>query len=291
MKTRLKADLALLLAAIVWGMAFVAQRSAALLQGGFAFNGLRFLLGALVLLPFSGLRWRSGWKEFRLAVLAGMLLFIASAFQQYGVHYTTAGNAGFLTSLYVVLVPVLLVLGWRERPGWISWVAVVLAVAGAFLLSTGGRFEVRVGDGLELSGAVFWALHVIVVGRYASRIDSLTFAASQFGVCALLNLIVSLLAEQAGPGDLFAMRWAILYTGIFSIGLGFTLQVMAQKHTPSTDAALIMSLESVVAVISGWLLLGEELRPIQILGCGFILMGVLMTQLGTGALVAGKEHE
>lgn len=276
---RLKADLLLLFTAVIWGTAFVAQRTAALQNSLFLFNGVRFLLGALVLLPFSGLRWKGGGRAWGVACAAGVLLFTAGTLQQLGMRFTTAGNAGFLTSLYVVLVPVLLLLIWRQRPAGQTWAAVCLAAAGAYLLGTNGEgFVFRPGDALELAGAVFWALHVIILGKYASRVDAVQFAAAQFAVCALLSLLVGWPVEGGDGRGLQPVLIPILYTGILSVGLGYTIQVWAQRHTPPADAALIMSLEAVVAVLSGRLFLQETLEKVQILGCLLILMGVFIVQ-------------
>jgi drug/metabolite transporter (DMT)-like permease len=210
-------------------------------------------------------------------LIAGFLLFIASALQQLGVVYTTAGNAGFITSLYVVFVPVVLLIVWREKIHWISIGAVMLAAVGAFLLSTGGRFELRAGDALELVGALFWTIHVIVLGKYASQFEPMSFSVGQLAVCALLNLGVGLFAEKSMPLTLSLLS-AIAYTAFFSLGLCYTLQVWAQRHTPPADAALILSLESVFAVLSGWLLLDERLAVIQIFGCALIFVAVLLSQ-------------
>jgi len=209
--------------------------------------------------------------------LAGFLLFLASAFQQVGIVYTTAGNAGFITSLYVVLVPIVLFSLWRERLRWLSVAAVGIAVAGAFLLSTGGRFEVRAGDALELVGALFWAFHVVVLGKFASRFESISFSVGQLAVCGLLNLGVGAFVETSLPLN-WPLAAAILYTALFSLGLCYTLQIWAQRHTPPADAALILSLESVFAALAGWWLLDERLEAIQVLGCVLIFAAVLLSQ-------------
>lgn len=276
---RLKADLTLLLVSIVWGTAFVAQRVAGLMGSVYLFNGVRYLLAALVVLPFVGRnsissipRAQYGWM-----FAAGFILFIGSAFQQIGVVYTTAGNAGFITALYVVLVPIVLFFGWRERLHWLSAAAVAIAVTGAFLLSTGGRFEVRAGDALELVSALFWAFHVVVLGKFASRFEAMSFSVGQLAVCGLFNLGVGLFAEKSLPLN-WPLAAAIAYTALFSLGLCYTLQIWAQRHTPPADAALILSLESVFAVISGWLMLDERLAAVQVLGCVLIFIAVLLSQ-------------
>jgi drug/metabolite transporter (DMT)-like permease len=209
--------------------------------------------------------------------VVGFVLFGGSAVQQVGLLYTTAGNAGFITSLYVVLVPVALLLLWREKSHWISMVAVVLAGIGAFFLSTGGRFEFRTGDVIELVGALFWTLHVIMLGKYASRFEPLSFSVGQLLVCGLLSLGIGLFTEKSMPWNL-PLLGAIAYTAFFSLGLCYTLQIWAQRHTPPADAALILSLESVFAVISGWFLLNERLSGIQVFGCLLIFIAVLLSQ-------------
>jgi drug/metabolite transporter (DMT)-like permease len=252
--------------------------------GVYYFNAARYLLAALVVLPLAlrvgqigNLTYRMPREQYKWMFIAGFLLFAGSALQQAGMVYTTAGNAGFITSLYVVLVPFALFFVWREKPHWMSIVAVVLAGAGAFLLSTGGRFEVKSGDALELIGALFWTFHVIVLGKYASRFEAMSFSAGQLIVCGVLNLGVGMAAE---PMMKFSgqLMFAIAYTAFFSLGLCYTLQVWAQRHTPPADAALILSLESVFAVLAGWLLLNEKLVFIQIFGCALIFIAVILSQ-------------
>ena len=288
---RLKADLTLLLVAIIWGSAFVAQRVAGQLGSVYLFNGARYLLAALVVLPlalrvrgiaplgnasYNPRRGISG-EQYTWMFIAGFFLFAGSALQQAGMLYTTAGNAGFITSLYVVFVPVVLFLIWRESFHWMSVVAVVLAGVGAFLLSTGGRFEVQKGDMIELAGALFWTLHVIVLGKFAAKYDSMSFSVGQLIVCGLLNLGIGIFTEPIMSFNR-SLLFAIAYTAFFSLGLCYTLQVWAQKHTPPADAALILSLESVFSVLSGWLLLNEKLAAIQVLGCILIFSAVLLSQ-------------
>jgi drug/metabolite transporter (DMT)-like permease len=250
----------------------------------YLFNGVRYLLAAVVVLPWAIRVRRTGKPpqsisptQYKWMLIAGFFLFGGSALQQVGLLYTTAGNAGFITSLYVVLVPIVLLLGWREKSHWMAFLAVVLAGVGVFLLSTGGRLEVRKGDALELTGALCWTLHVIVVGKYASRFESISFSVGQLIICGALNLGIGFLFEQWTPltGSLIL---AIVYTALFSLGLCYTLQIWAQRHTPPADAALILSLESVFSVLAGWLILNESLKAIQILGCILIFLAVLLSQ-------------
>jgi drug/metabolite transporter (DMT)-like permease len=280
---RLKADLTLLFVSILWGSAFVFQRIVGEQGGVYYFNGMRFLLGMLILLPFIG---RQGKMEMISSAqllwmgIAGAILFTAAALQQVGIQYTTAGNAGFITSLSVVFVPFVLLVGWRERPRWLAVVAVIMAGIGAYLLSTGGSFKVQKGDALELVGALFWSLHVVVLGKFATRFAPVLFAVGQFLVAGLLNLFAGVFLER--PLFTRALFEAVIYTAVFSVGIGYTLQVWAQRYTPPVDAALILSLEAVFAVLTGWLFLSETLTLIQIFGCALILGGVLLTQLRGG---------
>ncbi|MCX6057654.1 MAG: DMT family transporter [Chloroflexi bacterium] len=281
---RLKADVTLLIVSVIWGSAFVAQRIAGQMGSVYLFNGARYLLAALVVLPLA-LRVKRienppskiSRDQYKWMVIAGFLLFVGSAFQQAGMLYTTAGNAGFITSLYVVLIPVALFIIWREKMHWMSIAAVALAGLGAFLLSTGGRFELKDGDMLELTGALFWTFHVIILGKFASKFEALTFSVGQLFVCAILNLGIGFFAEPMMTFN-WPLMFAIAYTAFFSLGLCYTLQVWAQRHSPPEDAALILSLESVFAVISGWLILNEKLISIQIIGCVLIFVAVALSQ-------------
>jgi drug/metabolite transporter (DMT)-like permease len=281
---RLKADLTLLIVAMFWGSAFVAQRVAGQMGSVYLFSGARYLLAAVIVLPFAIRVNRASSPleavspaQYQWMLIAGFVLFLGSAFQQWGVVYTTAGNAGFITSLYVVLVPIFLLLIWREKAHWISIFAVLLAGVGAFLLSTGGRFEVRSGDLLELVSALFWTLHVVILGKYASKFEAISFSVGQLIVCGILNIGVGIFVEKSMSLNVPLLA-SIVYTSFFSLGLCYTLQIWAQRHTPPADAALILSLESVFAVLSGWLVLDEHLAALQIFGCALIFVAVLLSQ-------------
>jgi drug/metabolite transporter (DMT)-like permease len=283
---RLKADLTLLFVTILWGSAFAVMRVAASHGSVFYLNGLRFLLGAALLLPFFKIRTGFTRNNLLYVGLAGIALYVAVGLQQAGLVTTTAGNGGFITSLYIVIVPLILWIVWKERPSPLTGVAVLLALTGGFLLSTGGSFHIRSGDLLISIGSLFWAMHVVIVSRMQGKIGSIPFAFGQFAVCGILNLFTGLFVEHPMMADMLALLPAILYTGVFSIAIGFTLQVVAQKHTPANDAALIMSLESVFAVLFGWLFLRETLLPVQIAGCFLILAAVILIQVKNGKMRA-----
>jgi drug/metabolite transporter (DMT)-like permease len=294
---RLRADLALLSTAVIWGSAFAAQRVAAAHVGPFLFNGIRFLLGALVLLPLVWWRGRASRRAVRAkgaggdgpgatartlwggGALAGLILVAAATLQQAGLAYTTAGKAGFITGLYVVLVPLLLALVWREWPRPSAWVGSLMAAAGLYLLSMTGRLALAPGDGLELLGACMWALHVILIGRLAGRVDGLRLALVQYLACGAISTALGLGLEAETLSGLRVAWWAVLYGGVVSVGLGYTLQVIGQQNAPATDAVLVLSLEAVFAALFGWFLLGEILSGVQLLGCGLMMGAMLVAQL------------
>ena len=282
-------DALLLLAAMIWGFAFVAQRAGMQHLGPLAFNGIRFAIGAVVILPVvvarGGLASHGSRREGQPArlppkamLLIGGVLFVAATLQQYGVVYTTAGKAGFITGLYVIVVPLLgLVVGQRVPVA--TWCGAGLAVVGMYLLSFGVDLEVARGDLLCLLGAVFWALHVQIIGRLSRRHDPYAIACGQFAVCAVLSLIGALLLERTTWPAIRAAALPILYTGLLSVTVAYTLQVVAQRRAPPAHAAVILSLEAVFAVLGGWLALGETLALRALLGCATMLAGMLLSQL------------
>lgn len=281
LRERFVSDLFLLLAAAIWGLGFVAQRSASNYLGFFGFNGVRFLLASAALLPFVVKRFGNLKRNIGWMVLAGGILFTASALQQAGLETTTAGSAGFITGVYVVLVPIILSIFWKQRSPAVTWIAAAAALAGTYLLSTGGtRFDPSSGDLLVLAGSIAWALHVIVVGKAVQKMDVLAFSTGQYIVCGLMHMIMSGFME---PVTLIALRSAwmeVIYAGLFSVALGFTFQGIGQRKAPASDAALILSLEAVFAAIAGVLFLQERMNWVQVIGCGIILAAILVAQLG-----------
>ena len=286
----LKTDSLLLLAAVIWGFAFVAQRVGMDYVGPFGFNGVRFALGCLVLLPFL---FRNGMRDDQTSprhpalfsrpslgggLLAGLVLFCGASFQQVALVYTTAGNAGFITGLYVVLVPIIgFALGHRTHAG--TWIGAALAGVGLYLLSVAEQFTISPGDLLVLIGAFFWAVHVHLIGWLSPRQDPLKIAFLQFVVCAVLSLVTSAAIEHNAVRSYVAAAIPILYGGALSVGVAYTLQVVAQKKAKPAHAAIILSLEAVFAAIGGRLILGETLSPRAIAGCVLMLCGMLLSQL------------
>ena len=275
---RLKADLLLFMVAVIWGTAFVAQGIAGQYGIAYLFNGVSFMLAAFILIPFIPRGIKIPRAQWMWMFVAGMILFIATAMQQVGLLFTKVANAGFLTSLYAVFTPFLLWIGFREKPHKLDMIAVVMAAVGAFLLSTGGRFQVQAGDTLEVAGSLFWAFHFVVLGKFASKFESISFAAGHFFISGFINFVVGFFVEDLHTLTLLPIIGAIAYRASLSIGIGYTLQVWGQKHTPPTDAALILGLEAVFAVAAGWLVLNQTLLLIQIIGCLIIFVAVLISQ-------------
>ena len=277
---RLKANLTLFAVAIIWGTGFITQAVAGRYHVAYLFNGACFILAAVFLIPFLPRGRQIPPAQWKWMLFAGGILFVASALQQVGILSTRVANAGFLTSLYVVFTPFLLWLGFRERPHWMDLLAVIAATVGAYFLSSAGKgLQFQNGDSLELIGAIFWGLHFVVLGKFASRFEPVSFAAGHFFVTGLLNFLMGLAFEQLGQLTPLPLIGAILYRASLSIGVGYTLQVWGQRHTKPTDAALILGLEAVFAAIAAWLALRQGLLPLQIMGCGIILAAVMFSQL------------
>ena len=266
----------LLLTAAIWGFAFVAQRAGMAHLGPMVFNTIRFGLGSLVLYPL--FRKHINRSYLPQAVLAGSILFAGAALQQWGVVYTTAGKAGFITGLYIVFVPVLgLATGHRE--GKKLWAGVVLALAGLWLLSfSRGFHSVNPGDLLVLAGAVMWAIHVRLIGRYANKYHPGGFAVVQFTTVTVLSAAAAFILKESWNGT--AAAWLPLaYSGFLSVGIAFTIQVFAQKNVKPAPAAIIMSLEAVFAAIGGSVVLKETLTATELSGTALMFAGMIVAQL------------
>jgi drug/metabolite transporter (DMT)-like permease len=248
---RLKADLLLFMVAVIWGTAFVAQGIAGQYGIAYLFNGASFMLAAFILIPFILRRIKIPRAQWMWMFVAGMILFIATAMQQVGLLFTKVVSASFLTSPYAVFTPFLLWIGFREKPHKLDMLTVGMAAVGAFLLSTAGRFEVRAGDVLEVAGSLFWAFHFVFLGKFASNFESISFAAGHFFISGFINFVIGFFIEDFHTLTLLPIIGAITYRASLSIGIGYTLQVWGQKHTPPTDAALVLGLEAVFAVVAG----------------------------------------
>ena len=285
-----KSDSLLMLTAIIWGSAFVAQRVGMSYVGPLTFNGVRFALGTLVLLPF--IRWRNqhqtitsdlqranvAWQNLLGGGLVGLLLFSGASLQQIGLVYTTAGKAGFITGLYVIIVPLMgLILG--QWPGWGGWVGACCATIGLYLLSITEALSFAPGDLWVLFGAFFWAAHVLALSWLSPRMERIKLACTQYAVCSVLSLLGAYFTETITLDGINGAIIPILYGGILSVGIAYTLQVVAQRNAPPIHAAIILSLEAVFAALAGWLILGEMLSLRGLIGCGLMFTGMLSALL------------
>jgi len=270
-------------------LAFVAQRAGMEYIGPFTFNAVRFTLGALALGTIVRVREKQPLHRalprasVSRGIWLGVVLFIASSFQQVGIVYTTAGKAGFITGLYVVLVPLAGTVLLKERHGAQVWIGAALAAVGLYLLSVTGVWRMEKGDLLVLVSALFWTAHVILVGRWAAEHDSLTLAALQFAVVSVLSAAVAAGWETVTAAGLQGALWAILYGGLISVGVGYTLQVVAQQYALPAHAAIILSLESVFAMIGGAAILGEKVGMRGAIGAALMLSGMVVSQIGYGS--------
>jgi len=286
-RSALRADVLMLVTAMIWGSGFVAQMSGMDHIGPFLYSGLRFALGTLCLLPlvlWRGSRDQVGAEPFltRGLLIGGGLMGLALALginlQQVGLLFTSVTNAGFITGLYVIVVPLLgLLIG--HKTGFGTWLGAVLAVVGMFLLSVGDNFQVSSGDWLQLIGAFVWGGHVVLVGVFAGRHDVIRLAFLQFATCSLISLLFALFFETWQWDAIIAAGPAILYGGVVAVGIGYTLQVIAQKDAIASHAAIIFSLEAVFAAIFGAWLLSESLQMRGYVGCALMLCGMLAAQL------------
>lgn len=283
-------DVLLLITATIWGFAFVAQRVGMDYVGPYTFNAARFALGSLSLIPLAlyfrmkqpstdnldtvtsvqGLILRGG--------AAGLALFAAASLQQVGLVYTTAGKAGFITGLYVVIVPIIwMILGQRSGIG--TWIGALMATVGLYFLSVTEEFTIQFGDLLEIIGAFFWATHVILVGLFSKKCNPIYLSLVQFAFCSFFSFVTALAVETITVPSLLDATIPLLYGGLASVGIAYTLQVVAQRNAHPAHAAIILSLESVFAAVGGWLLLNEVLSIRSKTGCALMFIGMLVSQI------------
>ncbi len=280
---KLRSNILLLITAAIWGFAFVFQRTGMEHVGPFTFNAARFALGTLSLLP---VWW---WFSFKskektstnvlyYGTIAGLFLFMGSTFQQVGIQYTTAGKAGFITGLYIVIVPII-GLFFRQYTRKETWIGCALALAGLYLLSVTDDLTLEYGDTLIVISALFWAGHVLIIAKFSPKVSPITLSVVQFSVCALLSLIAALFTETIVTHNIFLAGESILFTGLLSVGVAYTLQVVAQQDAHPAHAAIILSLEALFAAIGGWLLLNEVLSFKAQIGCALMLAGMVISQI------------
>ncbi len=299
----LKSNMILLMAAAIWGFAFVAQKSVADYLGAFTYTGVRFALGSLVILPFYLISRRkqtdgndTGSDAVKGAgsgdltqgfgngltilagIIAGIVLFIGVSFQQLGLVETEAGKAAFITGLYIVFVPILGIF-LKHKTHMNTWLGAVLALIGLYLLSITGDLSISRGDLLELCGAFFWAIHIILIDRFSNWIAAVKLALMQFITCSVLSMTTALIFEKIEIASLVQAAVPIIYGGVFSVGVAYTLQVLGQRHAKPSHAAIVLSMETVFASIGGIIILKENLGIRGYVGCLLMLAGMLFSQL------------
>ncbi|GHV07330.1 permease [Clostridia bacterium] len=282
-------SLILVSTALIWGVAFVAQRVGMDYVGAFTFGGVRFALGAISLIPVALIFERDTGdkakrrRTFLSGAVCGLVLFFASSFQQFGIVVTgSAGRSGFITGLYIILVPIFGVFLGRRLTA-LQWGGAAAALVGMYLLSvTDGFGSINFGDILLIICAVFWTLHILIIDRYANNINSVRFSITQFAVCSALSLICAFATEDVTWAGIVAGKVPILYGGLLSVGVAYTLQVVGQRGVKPEKAAIIFSLESLFSVVGGAVLLGEQMTPRGYAGCALIFAGIILSQLKPG---------
>lgn len=297
-KTQVKNSLLLLLTATIWGTAFVAQSVGMDYVEPFTFTFARSIIGGIVLIPcICFLRWLKKREdkdaganrllvtkiEWIGGICCGLALCAASNFQQIGISYTTVGKAGFITALYVVIVPIM-GLFFKRKVSFVVWICVALSVIGLYLLCmTEGSFTLAYGDLLVLICAILFSIHIMVIDHFSPKGDGVVMSCIQFFVCGIVSGIIMLFVESPDLGNIMAAKMPILYAGVLSSGVGYTLQVVGQKGMNPTIASLIMCLESVVSVLAGWLILGEALSNRELLGCVLMFAAIVLAQMSMPA--------
>ena len=307
MPKKMKGNILLFITAFIWGCAFVAQRTGMEYIGPLTFNGIRSLVGGCTLLIYLFIRNKLQRKEmngndermknppskkftFLCGLVCGICLFAGTTLQQMGMVYTTAGKAGFITALYIILVPLLgIFLGKKIRR--IVWLGVVLALTGLYLLCVGEDFTVNKGDMLVLLCSFAFTIHITFVDKVSQRIDGVVISCIQMFICGLISIPGMLLFEEIDSNLIMQCSVPILYAGVLSCGVAYTLQIVAQKYTEPTVASMIMSLESVFALLSGMIILKESIAPHEILGCVLMFVAIILAQLPERGLYARNHHQ
>ena len=284
---RVKNGVMLLLTAFIWGTAFVAQSVGMDYLEPFTFNGVRSLIGGIALLPCIWLlhklngesKKEESGKVLLIGGLAcGVLLFAASSLQQIGLKYTTAGKAGFITAFYIVIVPVLGIF-LHKKIGWKIWLAVVLALAGLYFLCITESFSIGKGDVLIFLCALIFAVHILVIDYFSPKVDGVKMSCIQFLVCGILSLPFMFTIETPKAAAMTAAWMPLLYAGVLSCGVAYTLQILGQKNVNPAVASLILSLESCFSVLAGWIVLGERLSLRESAGCVLMFAAIILAQL------------
>ena len=290
MSKEIKSVFILLLTAAIWGFAFVAQRIGMDFLGAFTFNGIRFAMGSISLLPVIYFFNKKSQVEnpaervdadikttVKSGMIAGIVLYIAASLQQVGLIYTTAAKAGFITSLYIVLVPILGIF-LKQKTRSTTWIGAVTAAVGLYFLSINENLTIEFGDLLQIIGAFFWAAHIQLIDKFVKNIDAIKLSSVQFATCSVLSLITAFIFEDVKMSGIIDAIVPLLYGGIMSAGVAYTLQAVGQRNAKPSHAAIALSMEAVFAAIGGILLLKETLPLRGYFGCALMLAGMLISQ-------------
>lgn len=303
-KQKTLGNIILLITAIIWGTSFVAQSAGMDYIGPFTFNSIRTLLGGIVLIPViivmritskgnktdKATQRKIDKRSLIGGVFCGIALCIASSFQQVGMVHTTAGKAGFITALYIIIVPFLTAVLFRKKVGLKIYMCVIIAMIGFYLLCIKKDFSLSQGDGLVLVCALFFSVHIVVIDYFTSKnVDCVLMSCVQFFVAGIIMLICMFAFESPDINSILDARFSILYSGVMSCGVAYTLQIVGQKRTDPTIATLLLSLESVFAALSGFIILKDDMTVKELIGCALVFIAVILAQIDVKALIRKKQ--
>lgn len=302
-KRKLRSSVLLTVTALIWGVAFVAQSEGMNYVGGFTFNACRFLVGGMILIPcIVLLRKRNGGQRKNMSreehlqqrkmgliggICCGAVICLASTLQQFGIAFTTVGKAGFITALYIVIVP-LFGLFMHKKVGLNIWVSVAIAAVGMYLLCITEGFSIGKGDFLVFLCAIGFSLHILVIDYFSPKADGVVISCVQFFTAGVISSVLMFMFEQPSWSDILSAWAPVLYAGVLSCGVAYTLQVVAQKDIEPTIASLLMSLESVFSLLAGWVLLGQKLAAKELFGCALVFGAIILAQIPTEMFRRGK---
>ncbi|MDY5934158.1 MAG: DMT family transporter [Oscillospiraceae bacterium] len=293
-KMRILGPIMLVSAAMIWGLSFVAQKQGMEYVEGFTFNGIRSLLGAIVLIPFILIRAvknpmklspaekkQSRKDNFKGIMIVGLMLCIGSNLQQFAFNYIEPGRVGFITALYMLIVPLISFIVYKKKQPVTTWIGVILGVVGLYMICMGGSasFSLGKGDILALLCSFAFALHIIVIDKFAAKIDCVVLSCGQFFVTGVISCILMFVFESPNIQSIMQAAVPILYAGIMSCGCAFTFQVIGQKYTEPTISSMLLCLESVFSVIFSFIILGERMASVEYIGCAVMFVAIIIAQL------------
>ena len=302
-KNSIKKAMCLFITAIVWGIAFVAQSEGLKHVGTFTFSSIRFFIGGIVLLPFLYLSSKQSKKTqiqntstndkktlIQAGLICGFALFVACNIQQFGIKFTTVGKAGFISAMYIIICPILCIF-LKKKPPFTIWIGVLISMIGLYLLCVTDSFSsINKGDVITLISSLFFAFHIMLVDYFSPKCDGVKLSCLQFFTCSALSFVAMLIFEKPEFSYILQAWLPIIYAGIFSSGIGYTLQTIGQKNFNPVVASLILSLESVVSVLAGWIILGQTLSLQEFFGCVLVFSAIILVQVPMPKLNLKKKE-